>query len=165
MPINLQVIGVTEHAMEIMPGDTASAAIGWWYSDSVWSAHGETADGVVAALLYRSTKGPWRAWVVHWSGSRCVAAYKAAEGTDLLQLRQDLGRLMRSRGARPMDHTDPKYRKAATEAQKDQMERLRIPFPTGSLSRGEARQLIVRKRAADEMDKKIRAYKRRYARR
>lgn len=162
VPINLQVIGVTEHAIEIMPGETAKAAIGWFYSDSVWSAHGETHDGMVASLLYRSTSGPWRCWFIEWQGRRCTRAFKAAEGTDLLALRQRMSHLMRSRGARPIDHTDPRYRKPATDAQRAQMELLRIPMPTGNVTRGEARQLIARKRAGDEMDNKIREYKRRH---
>lgn len=164
VPINLQVVGVTEHAMEIMPGETPQQAIGWYYADSVWSAHAETAEGLVVGLLYRSAKGPWRAWLVQWRADEC-RAFKAAEGRDLLALRQGLGRLMRSRGGRPIDHTDPRYRKAATDAQKGAMERQRIPFPVGTVSQGEAAQLIARKRAAAAVDSQIREYKRRHARR
>ena len=125
-PIDLRVRGVTEYALQLMPGADPASAVGWYHWRGWWTA-GERTRAVAVRQL---ASGEWKAWAVAGNVAASVAV-----GRDLIQVQREAAQRAR---IRPRDWTGD--RRPASEAQVAALERRRCRT---RVSAGEARCILT----------------------
>ena len=144
-PIDLRVRGVTEYALQLMPGADPASAVGWYHWRGWWTA-GERTQAVAVRQL---ASGEWKAWAVAGDVAASVAV-----GRDLLEVQREAAQRAR---IRPRDWTADR---PASEAQVAALERRRCR--SRGVSCAEARCIITAHDAVEAIERAQRERRSRY---
>jgi superfamily II DNA or RNA helicase len=165
--VDLQITGVTEYALELLPGDRPAAAIGWYFDGDVWSAEARVnADRSVVAWMRRLASGAWSVWGVTLEQStREHRARKIAEDRDLLRARMAGRAWLVSRGGRVSDWTAEWRRRQASERQIGGLRSMGLTRDLSTLTKGEASCLLAALRARNVIRAEMRRMRQKHAHR
>ena len=161
LPLDLRVVGVTEYALELLPGDTPTAGSGWYLDGDVWSCEGRAgrgrdADGLVV-IVRKLSSGRWPVWAVRSpQGRQPPTARKLGEVADLDTARAAGLQWMRRQGDTGTDYTADWRARSASDGQRGLLQRLRVARPLDGLTMGEASCLIASRRARQAINREIR---------
>lgn len=156
--VDLQVAGVTEYRLELLPGDRADRAVGWYLDGGIWSAEAKTAGDVSLVCIVRQlASGEWSVWGCRLPRRGKPTARRVFASRDLLQART-VGRswIMRE-GGRVADWSAPWRSKPASDAQCRLLRSLRVARDLRSMTAGEAGCLISSLRARQAIRAEIRS--------
>jgi superfamily II DNA or RNA helicase len=163
--IDLRITGVTEYALELLPGDRPAAAIGWYFDGDVWSAEARvTDDRTVVAWMRRLASGAWSVWgVTLEQQTRQHRARKIAEDRDLLRARMAGRAWLLSRGGRVSDWTSAWRSQRATDRQIGGLRAMGLARDLSGLTKGEASCLLAALRARKVIRSEMRRLRQRHA--
>ena len=165
--VDLQVTGVTEYRLELLPGDTPARAVGWYFDGDVWSAESSVDEHrSVVAWMRRLASGAWSVWGVTLDRqTHRHAARKIAQDRDLLRARMAGRAWIVSRGGRPADWQAPWRSQPATDRQIASLRAMNVQRDLQGLSKGEASCLVAAIRARQVIRAEMRRMRSRHARR
>lgn len=165
--VDLQITGVTEYALELLPGDKPAAAIGWYFDGDVWSAEARvTSDRSVVAWLRKLASGAWSVWgVTLEQQTRQHSARKIAQDRDLLRARMAGRAWLVSRGGRVSDWTAAWRSQPASERQIAGLRSMGLTRDLSGLTKGESSCLLAAMRARNVIRAEMRRLRQRHTRR